>query len=165
MKNISRLSYKILNTIWNSHVEQSSPETASSGDFAEAVFRPEFFLIFPAIFGRFLPGSTESWQKSTGKNPDNSGSEYCFHVPAISGVFLQDPAGSGGQNHRPGLWQILHWILVTRKYDVIFADNEDKDWLFMIMTFLLVRICGCLDKLVLKQIRLRATSIVNKIKQ
>jgi hypothetical protein len=25
------------------------------------------------------------------KNPDNFESEYCFHVPAISGVFLQDP--------------------------------------------------------------------------
>jgi hypothetical protein len=53
----------------------------------EAVFRPE---IFPMIFGRFLPESRGSWQESTGKNLDNFRPEYCFHVPPISGVFLQE---------------------------------------------------------------------------
>jgi hypothetical protein len=43
-----------------SQVEQSGLETASSGDFVEAVFRPEIFRIFPVIFGRFLPESIES---------------------------------------------------------------------------------------------------------
>jgi hypothetical protein len=47
----------------------------------------KFFGFFPVIFGRFLRESTGiDWKKS-----GQSGSEYCFHVPAISGVFLQDP--------------------------------------------------------------------------
>jgi hypothetical protein len=59
----------------------------NSADFMEAVFRPE---IFPMISGWFLPESTGSWQESTGKNSDNFRSKYCFHAPAVSGVFLQD---------------------------------------------------------------------------
>ena len=59
-----------------------------SGYFMEAVFRPEFF---PRISDRFLPESTGILQESTEKNPDNSRPEYCFHIPAISGIFLQDP--------------------------------------------------------------------------
>jgi hypothetical protein len=43
------------------------------------------------ISDRFLLESTGSWQESTGKNPKNFQPEYCFYVPAISGVFLQDP--------------------------------------------------------------------------
>jgi hypothetical protein len=43
------------------------------------------------ISGRFLLESRGSWQEFTGTNPDNFRSEYCFHVPAISGIFLQDP--------------------------------------------------------------------------
>jgi hypothetical protein len=39
--------------------------------------------------------------------------ECCFHVPAISGVFLQDPARSGGWNHRPGIVKIYLQIYVT----------------------------------------------------
>jgi hypothetical protein len=30
-------------------------------------------------------------QEIIGKNPENSGREYCFHVPDISRVLLQDP--------------------------------------------------------------------------
>jgi hypothetical protein len=30
-------------------------------------------------------------RNSPGKNPDNFQLEYCFHVAAISGVFLQNP--------------------------------------------------------------------------
>jgi len=43
------------------------------------------------ISRRFLTESTGSWQESTGKNPDNFRPKYCFRVPAISGVFLEDP--------------------------------------------------------------------------
>jgi hypothetical protein len=43
------------------------------------------------ISGRFLKESTGSWQESTGINPKKFRPEYCFHVPAISGAFLQDP--------------------------------------------------------------------------
>jgi hypothetical protein len=42
---------------------------------------PNIFLCFTAGNGR----------KATGKNQKNSRPEYCFHVPSISGVFLQDP--------------------------------------------------------------------------
>jgi hypothetical protein len=48
------------------------------------------FGFFQMISGRFLPESRGSWQESTGKNLDNFWPEYCFHVPAISGVFLQE---------------------------------------------------------------------------
>jgi hypothetical protein len=48
---------------------------------------PDFF---PMISGQFLKETTGSWQESTGKNSDNFRPEYCFHVSAISSVFLQD---------------------------------------------------------------------------
>jgi hypothetical protein len=43
------------------------------------------------ISGRFLTEITGSCQESAGKNPDSFRPEYCFRVPAISGVFLEDP--------------------------------------------------------------------------
>jgi hypothetical protein len=46
------------------------------------------FGFFPLLSTRFPLESTGSWQESSGKNPDNFQPEYCFHVPAISGVFL-----------------------------------------------------------------------------
>jgi hypothetical protein len=42
------------------------------------------------LSARFLLESTGSWQESAGKNPNNFRPEYCFHIPAISGVFLRD---------------------------------------------------------------------------
>jgi hypothetical protein len=51
----------------------------------------KFFGFFPMISDRFLTESAGSWQEYTGKNPDNFRPEYCFDVPAIPGVFLQDP--------------------------------------------------------------------------
>jgi hypothetical protein len=51
----------------------------------------KFFEFFPIISSPFLPEITGSSQESTGKNLDNTRLEYCFHVSAISGVFLQDP--------------------------------------------------------------------------
>ncbi len=50
----------------------------------------KFFGFFPMLSARFLPESTGSWQESTGKDPKIFRTEYCFHVPAISGTFLQD---------------------------------------------------------------------------
>jgi hypothetical protein len=50
----------------------------------------KFVGFSPMISGRFLAKNTGSWQESTGKNLDRFRPEYCFHVPAISGVFLQD---------------------------------------------------------------------------
>jgi hypothetical protein len=44
----------------------------------------------------------------TGKNPGNSQPEYCFHVPGISRVFLQDPVTF------PHLsWKILRDLLAA----------------------------------------------------
>jgi hypothetical protein len=50
----------------------------------------KFFGFFPMISGQFLSESTEIWQESTEKNPKIFLPEYCFHVAAISGAFLQD---------------------------------------------------------------------------
>jgi hypothetical protein len=56
----------------------------------ETVFRPVIFRIFfggfqqhPVLSGRILP-------EIIGKNPENSRQDYCFHVPDLSRVFLQD---------------------------------------------------------------------------
>jgi hypothetical protein len=46
---------------------------------------------FPVLFGRNRP-------EIIGKNPKNFRWKYCFHVPAISGAFLPEPA----RNFRPG---------------------------------------------------------------
>jgi hypothetical protein len=48
-------------------------------------------ILWKQYSGWFLLESTGIRQESIGKNPNNFRSEYCFHVPAISGVFLQDP--------------------------------------------------------------------------
>jgi hypothetical protein len=78
----------------------------------EAVFRPEIVQIFSDDSGRFLPENTGGSQESTGKNLNNFWPEYRFHVPAISGVFLQDPAGTGGRNLRPGHFSQQHFMLL-----------------------------------------------------
>jgi hypothetical protein len=39
-----------------------------------------------------LPKNTGSCQESTGKNQCSFRPEYCFHVSAISGVYLKDTA-------------------------------------------------------------------------
>jgi hypothetical protein len=51
----------------------------------------KIFGFFPMLSARLLPESTGSWRESAGKNPGNFRPEYFFHVPAISGVVLQDP--------------------------------------------------------------------------
>jgi hypothetical protein len=40
---------------------------------------------------RFLEKNTGSSQEFTRKNPYDFRLKYCFHIPAICGVFLQDP--------------------------------------------------------------------------
>jgi hypothetical protein len=55
------------------------PLPGHSGDFVEAVFRPEIFQIFSDNFRCFPAGSGD-----------------------FSASFLQDHARSGGWNHRPG---------------------------------------------------------------
>jgi hypothetical protein len=66
-----------------------------------------FHGFFPMISDRFPPESTGNSQESIGKKFPP---EYCFHFrcfPAgygdFSAPFLQDPAGYGGRNLRPGL--------------------------------------------------------------
>jgi hypothetical protein len=89
----------------------------------EHEFLFEFSESFPIIKNLSLPRSNNPVRKllfpgnsvdlvEAGihrKNPHNFRSEYCFHDPAISGVFLQDPVtflndpvGSVGRDHRPG---------------------------------------------------------------
>jgi hypothetical protein len=48
-------------------------------------------ILWKQYSDRFLPEITGSWRESSGKNPKNFQSEYCFYIPAISSVFLQDP--------------------------------------------------------------------------
>jgi hypothetical protein len=43
------------------------------------------------ISGGLMAESTGRWQEFTRKNPNNFRLKYCFHIPAIFGVFLQDP--------------------------------------------------------------------------
>jgi hypothetical protein len=61
---------------------------------------PVIFLCFPA----------ETGQKSSEKNPKIFQWEYCFHVPAISGTFLPEPA----LNFRPGTLEICCWSLFPK---------------------------------------------------
>jgi hypothetical protein len=44
------------------------------------------------IYNGFLPERTGYWPKVTGKVPKIFLTEYCFHVPAISEVFLPESA-------------------------------------------------------------------------
>ena len=67
------------------------PVTRNSGDFMEAVFRVGISRIFSNDF-RLLPAGKH--RILAGIHRNNLGSfrpEYCFQLPVISGVFLQDP--------------------------------------------------------------------------
>jgi hypothetical protein len=46
----------------------------------------KIFGFFPMISDRFLPESTGNRQESTGKNPINFQSEYCFHFRRFPGL-------------------------------------------------------------------------------
>jgi hypothetical protein len=64
--------------------DRKRPVSGNSGDFVQAVFRPEIFWILRMISGRFLSESTGSWQESTGQFPAGI-------LLSCSSVFLQDP--------------------------------------------------------------------------
>jgi hypothetical protein len=57
----------------------------------EAVFRPGIFWIFSGGFQQLPVLSGGIRPEMIGTNPGNSRPEYCFHVPGISRVFLQEP--------------------------------------------------------------------------
>jgi hypothetical protein len=57
----------------------------------EAIVCSESFHTFHGNFQLVHAGITGSGQESIGKNLGNFRPEYSFHVPAISGVFSQDP--------------------------------------------------------------------------
>ncbi len=57
----------------------------------EGVFRSGISLIFSGGFQQLPVLSGRIFPEIIGKNPGNSRPEYCFHVPGISRVFLQDP--------------------------------------------------------------------------
>jgi hypothetical protein len=57
----------------------------------EAVFRPKIARIFPVDSCQLPVLSVRNRPEIIGKNPKNFWPEYCFHVPAISGVFLPEP--------------------------------------------------------------------------
>jgi hypothetical protein len=46
---------------------------------------------FPVDSCQFSVLSYRNWTEMIGKSPKNFRPEYCFHVPAISGVFLPEP--------------------------------------------------------------------------
>ena len=90
------------------------PVPWNSGDFVEAVFRPEIFRIFSDDFRSVPAGKHRKLagihRKKSGQFPAGillpcSSDFRCF--PAGYGgfpaSFLQDPAGSGGRNLRPGI--------------------------------------------------------------
>jgi hypothetical protein len=60
----------------SNNTARKRPVPRHTGDFMEAVFPPEIFLM---ISDRLLPESSGNWLESTGKNPENFWSEYCFH--------------------------------------------------------------------------------------
>ncbi len=57
-----------------------------------------FFGFFPVDSSQFHVLSSRNRSEIIGKNPKIFRWEYCFHVPAISGAFLPEPA----RNFRPG---------------------------------------------------------------
>jgi hypothetical protein len=58
----------------------------------------KFIGFFPVDSCQFPVLSGKNRSEIIGKNPKNFRWEYCFHVSAISGAFLPEPA----RNFRPG---------------------------------------------------------------
>ena len=94
-----------------------------------------FHGFFSMISDRFPPESTGNSQEFIGKKFP---SEYCFHFrcfPAgygdFSAPFLQDPAGYGGRNLRPGK-NIDIFVLVSwwgyKNLDDLFRNNETMNY-------------------------------------
>ena len=75
------------------------------------------------ISDRFLLENTGTRLESTGKNPENFRSEYCFHFRCfhagsgdVPASFLQDPVGSGSRNLRPGKYLLQYKLLFQKEY-------------------------------------------------
>ena len=96
----------------NSQVKKYGPVPAGTleiaGTWKQYSYR-KFFRFFPMNSDLLLSESTGNWLESTGKNPENFRSEYCFHfrrfpvrscrIRWLSRFFS---AGSGHRNHCPG---------------------------------------------------------------
>ncbi len=82
--------FKICRRSRSNNPVQKLPIPGNSGDFVEAVFRPENFRTFSDDFRPVPAGKHRKLTGINQKNLDNVRSEYCFHVLAISGVFLPD---------------------------------------------------------------------------
>ena len=52
----------------------------------------KFSDFFPVNSSQFPAVSSRNRPELSGKKSENFRSEYCFHVPAISGIFLPEPA-------------------------------------------------------------------------
>ncbi len=89
------------------------PVPGNSGDFVEAVLRPENFRIFSNDFRPVPVGKhrklIETYRKKSEKFTARillpcSNDFRCFPAGCVDfpASFLQDPAGSSGRNHRPG---------------------------------------------------------------
>jgi hypothetical protein len=68
---------------------RNAPEIAESGSSIPMGILRIFFRWIPANFLCFPTGNR---LEIIGKNPKIFRWEYCFHVPAISSVFLLEPA-------------------------------------------------------------------------
>jgi hypothetical protein len=94
----------------------NGPDATENHSKLEAVFRPGisgFFSVYSDKFQCFPPGSI---RKSLEKIPENFRREYCFHVPDMSLVSVQDPvasrifpARSCGRKDHPG--SLMHVLL------------------------------------------------------
>jgi hypothetical protein len=90
----------------------SSPRSKITGRFrqestgnrwnVEVVFPPENFRLFPDDFRPVPAGKHRKLTRIHRKKSNEFPVGILLPLPAISGAFLQDPAGSGGRNHRPG---------------------------------------------------------------
>jgi hypothetical protein len=77
----------------------------------------KFIGFFPVDSSQFPVLSGKDRSEIIGKNPKNFRWEYCFHVPAISGAFLPEPA----RNFRPGL--IEHACFFSYQLLLLFIVN------------------------------------------
>ncbi len=89
------------------------PVPNNSGDFVEAVFRPEIFRIFS---DDFRPVPAGKHRKLTGIHRKKSGQIPVGILLPCSSDFRCFPAGSGGRNHRSGF--CYNVILVMNLTDI-----------------------------------------------
>ncbi len=109
----------------------------------EAVFRSEIFRIFSGDFRPVLAGKHRKltgidWKKSgqcrIGILFSCSSDFLCFSAGSVDFLasFLQDPAGSGGRNHRPGDCISIVKILIDN-FNINIKD--EVSFYFIFLTF------------------------------